>query len=87
MRYILPPWIILKTGHQLTCHNGMESRIPWDTIHDNLPCWETEKDPDFNQGQEEYKRLETQLDEGALTQREFDQKLNLMFEIGPDDRR
>ena len=28
-------------------HSGMESRIPWDTIHDDLPCWNTEDDPDF----------------------------------------
>jgi hypothetical protein len=29
-----------------TCHLGMESRIPWDTIHDDLPCWNTEDDPE-----------------------------------------
>lgn len=27
-------------------HLGMESRIPWDTIHDDLPCWNTEDDPE-----------------------------------------
>ena len=30
------------------CHSGMESRIPWDTIHDDLPCWNTEDDPDYS---------------------------------------
>ncbi|MEE8141098.1 MAG: GFA family protein [Alphaproteobacteria bacterium] len=30
------------------CHSGMESRIPWDTIHDDLPCWNTEDDPEYN---------------------------------------
>ena len=29
------------------CHSGMENRIPWDTIHDDLPRWNTEDDPDF----------------------------------------
>ncbi len=29
------------------CHSGMESHIPWDTIHDDLPCWRTEDDPEY----------------------------------------
>ena len=64
-------------------HSGMESRIPWDAIHDDLPCWETENDPDFNQGRGEYERLNILFSEGALTQGEFDQELNLLFENGP----
>lgn len=28
-------------------HSGMESRIPWDTIDDDLPCWRTEDDPEY----------------------------------------
>lgn len=30
-----------------TAHSGMESRIPWDTIHDDLPRWRTEDDPEY----------------------------------------
>ena len=66
------------------CHSGMESRIPWDVIHDDLPCWETENDPEFNQGRGEYERLKTLFSEGALTKVEFDHKLNLLFENGPE---
>jgi len=62
----------------------MESRIPWDTIHDDLPCWETENDPDFNQGRQEYERLATLFKDGELTQEEFDQKLSKLFENGPE---
>jgi hypothetical protein len=29
------------------CHTGIESRIPWDIIHDDLPQWRTEDDPDY----------------------------------------
>ena len=29
------------------CHSGLESRIPWDSIHDDLPCWNTEDDPEY----------------------------------------
>ncbi len=29
------------------CHSGMESRIPWDSINDDLPCWRTEDDPEY----------------------------------------
>ena len=28
-------------------HSGIESRIPWDVIHDDLPQWRTEDDPDY----------------------------------------
>lgn len=28
-------------------HSGIESQIPWDIIHDDLPQWRTEDDPDF----------------------------------------
>jgi hypothetical protein len=27
-------------------HSGVESQIPWDIIHDDLPRWRTEDDPD-----------------------------------------
>ena len=26
---------------------GIESKIPWDIIHDNLPQYRTEDDPEF----------------------------------------
>jgi len=29
------------------CHLGIESKIPWDIIHDNLPQYRTEDDPEF----------------------------------------
>jgi hypothetical protein len=29
------------------CHLGIESQISWDLIHDNLPRWRTEDDPEF----------------------------------------
>ena len=29
------------------CHSGMESRIHWDIIRDDLPCWNTEDDPEY----------------------------------------
>ena len=28
-------------------HSGIESRVPWDHIHDDLPQWRTEDDPDL----------------------------------------
>ena len=28
-------------------HLGIESKIPWDVIHDKLPQYRTEEDPDF----------------------------------------
>ena len=28
-------------------HSGIESQIPWNLIHDGLPRWRTEDDPDF----------------------------------------
>ena len=28
-------------------HTGIESRIAWDTINDDLPCWRTEDDPEY----------------------------------------
>lgn len=64
-------------------HSGMESRIPWDTINDDLPCWETESDPEFNKSREEYERLEALLKEGALSAEEFDRALKSLFENGP----
>ena len=29
------------------CNLGIESHISWDLIHDNLPQWRTEDDPEF----------------------------------------
>ena len=29
------------------CHAGIESQIPWNVIHDDLPRCRTEDDPDF----------------------------------------
>ena len=31
----------------ISSHVGIESQIPWDTIHDDLPRMRTEDDPDF----------------------------------------
>ena len=64
-------------------HSGMESRIPWDTINDDLPCWETESDLELNKTRDEYGKLSAQLREGSLTKEGFAQQLKLMFEIGP----
>jgi len=30
-------------------HLGIESRINWNVIHDDLPQWETKDDPDYNE--------------------------------------
>ncbi len=40
------------------CHSGIESQIPWDTIHDDLPRWRTEDDPDFVAAKEAAERGE-----------------------------
>jgi hypothetical protein len=32
------------------CHSGIESQIPWDIIHDDLPQWRTEDDPEYIAG-------------------------------------
>jgi hypothetical protein len=61
----------------------MESRIPWDTINDDLPCWETESDPELNKTRDEYDKLSAQLTKGLLTKEGFAQQMKLMFEIGP----
>jgi len=29
------------------CHSGIESQIPWDIIHHDLPRWRTGDDPGF----------------------------------------
>jgi hypothetical protein len=29
------------------CHSGIESQLPWDVIHDDLPRWRTEDDRDY----------------------------------------
>ena len=65
------------------CHSGMESKIPWDTISDELPCWETGSDAEFNKSREEYEKLKALLSEGVLTQDGFDEKLEYLFEFGP----
>jgi hypothetical protein len=31
----------------ITGHSGIESQIAWDVIHDDLPQWRTEDDPDY----------------------------------------
>ncbi len=64
-------------------HSGVESRIPWDTIHDKLPCWETESDPEFNETREEFEKLSAQLKEGLLTEEAFAQQIKSLFENGP----
>lgn len=28
-------------------HTGMESRIQWDAIRDDLPCWNSDADPEY----------------------------------------
>ncbi len=64
-------------------HSGMESRIPWDTIHDNLPCMETESDPEVNKIRMEFDKLYAQLESGSLSEEGFAQQKKLMFENGP----
>lgn len=64
-------------------HSGMESRIPWDSINDDLPCWETESDPEFKMSRREYNNLENLLKKNALTTEEFEVKLYSLFENGP----
>lgn len=65
------------------CHSGMESRIPWDTINDELPCWDTGSDPEFNKSRAEYNKLTALLNEGSVTQEELDQQMKILFENGP----
>ena len=64
-------------------HSGMESKIPWDSINDDLPCWETESDPEFNKSRDEYARLENLAKENRLSAEEFAQQLESLFENGP----
>lgn len=40
------------------CHSGIESRIPWDIIHDDLPQWRTEDDPEYIAGRKAAERGE-----------------------------
>lgn len=65
------------------CHTGMESHIPWDTIHDDLPCWESESDPELNMSRTQYDKLSELLKKGSLTQKAFDLQLKSLFENGP----
>ncbi len=39
-------------------HSGIESHIPWDVIHDDLPRWRTEDNPDFVAAKEAAERDE-----------------------------
>ncbi len=39
-------------------HSGIESQIPWDIIHDDLPHWRTEDDPDYIAAKEAAERGE-----------------------------
>ena len=34
------------------CHLGIESQVKWDIIHDELPKWRTEDDPNFIKAKE-----------------------------------
>ena len=43
----------------ITCHSGIESQIPWDVIHDDLPQWRTEDDPDYIAAKEAAERGES----------------------------
>lgn len=41
-----------------TAHSGIENQIPWNIIHDALPRWLTEDDPDFVAAKEAAERRE-----------------------------
>jgi hypothetical protein len=41
-------------------HCGIESQIPWNIIHDDLPRWRTEDDPDFVAAREAAERREVE---------------------------
>ena len=65
------------------CHSGVESRIPWDTIHDDLPQWSTESDPELNASQAALERLSDLLEQGELDEDGFANLKEQLFEKGP----
>jgi hypothetical protein len=64
------------------CHLGMESHIPWDTIHDELPQWSTDEDPEVNANRSEHEKLSRLLEDGAITEAEFERRREAMFSGG-----
>jgi hypothetical protein len=61
------------------CHSGMESHIPWDAIHDDLPRWRTDDDPEFVATRSELEKLSRLAEDGAITQAEFERRREAMF--------
>lgn len=39
-------------------HSGIESHVPWNVIHDDLPWWRIEDDPDSAAAEEAAERRE-----------------------------
>jgi hypothetical protein len=64
-------------------HSGMESRIPWNTIYDNLPCWDTDGDPELNKFCKAFDELSSQVKKGLLSEEDFAQQKKSLFENGP----
>lgn len=60
-------------------HSGIESRIPWDLIHDDLPQWRTEDDAEFVATREELEKLTRMFEVGKISQDEFDRRREALF--------
>lgn len=60
--------------------SGMESHIPWDAIHDDLPQWRTDDDPEFVKTREALEKLARMLKAGALTSEDYERRREAMFE-------
>jgi hypothetical protein len=61
-------------------HSGMESHIPWDAIHDDLPQWRTDDDPEFVKTRAELEHLARMVEDGALTSEDYERRREAMFE-------
>lgn len=60
-------------------HSGIESRIPWDLIHDDLPQWRTDDDAEFVATRNELEKLTRLLEAGNISQDEFHRRREAMF--------
>lgn len=63
-------------------HSGIESRIPWDTIDDGLPCWRTEEDPELIATQGALSKLSERMKAGKLTKAEFSKRKDELLRKG-----
>lgn len=61
-------------------HSGIESRIPWDLIHDDLPQWCTDDDAEFVATRKELEKLTALLESGEITPAEFDRRREAMYD-------